>query len=178
MEILSPDDVLQLIDDWLIRRQERGSINLKEIQVNEGHINYVLRSADEARAKFYRGYESPSPLKIAACLAYAISQEHPLVLADSGTTVEQFLAIHKATALRNAEMGLDIGRNLASVATYNCNPEIEPPFDLEYPSSHFRLEVMRNLACNEINVPALAYIYELMLLHCEKGKNLAGSLDS
>ena len=154
------------------------NINLVDCKVYQSRLNFVLKTADVARAEYYRGNSNPSPLKIAACCAYALAREQPLVWhVATPVSPDEVKIVNRMTALRNAEMGLDIGLYLVSNSSYACKPEIKPPFELKYPSGHFFKEVVRNLACDELNAPALAYIYELLLLHSPKGRDLAHSLD-
>ena len=176
MEIPSPQKLLQLIDAWMAVEQRHG---LKLTPENCGfyrdRMNLMLKSADHARFNHYRGNPDPSPLKIAACCTHAIAVHQPLVAHHKPG--EDQGAVNRITSMRSASLAMYVGLYIVSNSTYKCNLKVKPPYHCNWPSDHFYCEMRRSLACDELNVTSLAYIYELILLSSAAGKPLAGSLD-
>jgi len=130
-------------------------------------------TADKEYSHYYFGYgKKASPFKEFACYCFGIAKERPFYNPEESNGNES-----TEVALINADLAMDFAGYLMNISKFNCNLDIKPPFQLKYPSPHFRKEMKKNLAWGHLTTPGNALIFELLLYRKGPGIQLCGTLD-
>ncbi len=168
----SIEQFLVQLDLWVSEKKTSGMLP-SGYKIGKTRIEYVFETADKQFAEHYFGYaDKASPFKKIACFCYAIAMERPF-FAPNTVDGDGWVEV----AELNAEFALDFSSYLASISSFDCAPEIEPPFDIKFPSQHFRNEMKKNLVWGKLTSPGIALIFELLIYHGEKGSRLVRRLD-
>ncbi len=167
-EILT--QLLQALNDWI---DENGLP--ESFRISKERIQFTLQTATDQKNKYYFGYgDDASPFKRVACICYAIARERPVCLdVSSGPPSDETPSLLKY----NADFAIDFACYMLSVSSFDCAPEVKPPFVVKMPSTHFRKEFVKALAWNNLSTPAIALLLELLMYQCSNGKSLRGKLD-
>ena len=175
---LSPVELYALIADWIRNRKKNQDAKIGHYKIYPNRLQLVFQTADQQQNEnFFR--DKPSPLKIAACFCYAIATERPLyntrlAKAEAGDKI----ALLKEEQEMNAALSFEIAMRLVDISEFECCPGVKPPYGINYPSKHFKLEIRKSLARNiKVNAPGLAFILELLLYRSQKGKDIRGTSD-
>lgn len=174
MAILSVDQLLEITDAWLENIKLRDPAFVKKYEIKQSRIQDVLRCADEEELKYYYGIKDRSPIKTAACLCYAIAYDELLVWGKAGEM--ENVSIKRVCQLDNARLGTEIAFFILSNSSFDCAPQITPPFKMAYPSRHFRTELHQSMASKWLTTPGIALMLEL-ILYRNNGGSLCGTHD-
>lgn len=166
------------INAWLHDQITVRKKDLSAYELSDKRLEWAFQTASKEEAAWFFHIKQRSPIKQAAAICVGLATEQPLyVVAGRGSPQSERMA-----ALDNARLAFDCARYLVATSSFDCAPAVKPPFEIRYPSHHFKNEVHWSLVCEEtgrpeITTPGVAYLLELLLYSCPKGRQLFGSLD-